>query len=53
MLVEVALVTWLGALAVFAVTPLMQNFLVAAYLWLIAGLAFHVDAYRAPVIGDQ
>ena len=43
-LAEVALVTWLGALAVFAVTPLMQNFLVAAYLGLIAGLAFHVDA---------
>lgn len=49
LLVEVALVTWLGALAVFAVTPLMQNFLVAAYLWLIAGLAFHVDAYRGDV----
>lgn len=45
-LVEAALVTWLGALAVFAVTPLMQNFLVAAYLWLIAGLAFHVDSER-------
>jgi O-antigen ligase len=47
-LVEIALVTWIGALAVFAVTPLMQNFLVASYLWLIAGLAFHLDAYRAP-----
>ncbi|MCA9869966.1 MAG: O-antigen ligase family protein [Anaerolineae bacterium] len=51
-LVEVALVTWLGALAVFAVTPLMQNFLVAAYLWLIAGMAFHLDAYRAPAAGE-
>lgn len=53
LLAEVALVTWLGALAVFAVTPLMQNFLVAAYLWLIAGLAFHLDAYPRAVSGDQ
>ncbi|MCB0250184.1 MAG: O-antigen ligase family protein [Anaerolineae bacterium] len=52
-LAEVALVTWLGALAVFAVTPLMQNFLVAAYLWLVAGLAFHLDAYRGAVGSDQ
>ena len=44
MLTEVALVTWAGALAVFIVTPLIQNFLVASYLWLIAGLAFHLDA---------
>lgn len=45
MLTEVALVTWAGALAVFIVTPLFQNFLVASYLWLIAGIAFHLDAY--------
>lgn len=51
-LVEVALVTWLGALAVFAVTPLMQNFLVAAYLWLAAGLAFHLDAYARSAPGE-
>ena len=44
MLTEVALVTWAGALAVFIVTPLIQNFQVASYLWLIAGLAFHLDA---------
>ena len=44
LLTEVALVTWAGALAVFIVTPLIQNFLVASYLWLIAGLAFHLDA---------
>ena len=36
-----------------AVTPLMQNFLVAAYLWLVAGLAFHLDAYRGAVGSDQ
>jgi hypothetical protein len=45
-LTEVALVTWVGALAVFIVTPLIQNFLVASYLWLIAGLAFHLDAFE-------
>jgi O-antigen ligase len=45
-LTEVAFVTWMGALAVFVVTPLIQNFLVASYLWLIAGLAFHLDAYE-------
>lgn len=45
LLTEVALVTWVGALAVFIVTPLIQNFLVASYLWLIAGIAFHLDAY--------
>jgi hypothetical protein len=39
------MVIWVGALAVFTVTPLMQNFLVASYLWLVAGLAFHLDAY--------
>lgn len=43
---ELALVMWAGALAVFTVTPLMQNFLVAGYLWLLAGLAFHLDAYE-------
>lgn len=51
-LTEAALITWLGALAVFAVTPLMQNFLVAACLWLMAGLAFHLDAYRATAKGE-
>ena len=44
MLTEIALLTWAGALAVFIVTPLIQNFLVASYLWLVAGLAFHLDA---------
>jgi hypothetical protein len=47
LLTEVALVWWAGALAVFIVTPLMQNFLVASYLWLLAGIAFYLDAYRA------
>ncbi len=46
LLSELALVMWAGALAVFTVTPLMQNFLVAGYLWLLAGLAFHLDAYE-------
>jgi hypothetical protein len=45
LLTEVALVTWAGALTVFIVTPLIQNFLVASYLWLIAGIAFHLDAF--------
>lgn len=44
-LTEVAFIAWAGALAVFTVTPLMQNFLVASYLWLLAGFAFHLDAY--------
>ncbi|MEA3336000.1 MAG: O-antigen ligase family protein [Chloroflexota bacterium] len=48
MLTEVALVAWIGMLAVFTVTPLMQNFLVASYLWLMAGFAFHLDAYARP-----
>lgn len=45
-LTEVSVVAWIGALAVFTVTPLMQNFLVASYLWLIAGITFHLDAYE-------
>lgn len=46
MVTEVALVLWVGAMAVFAVTPLMQNFLVASYLWLMVGFAFHLEAYK-------
>lgn len=45
-LVEVAFVLWLGAMAVFIVTPLLQNLLAAGYLWAIAGMAFHLDAYE-------
>ena len=45
MLSELTLVLWVGAMAVFAVTPLMQNFLVAGYLWLMVGFAFHLEAY--------
>lgn len=43
---EVALVLWVGAMADFVFTPLLQNLLAAGYLWWIAGVAFHEDAYQ-------
>lgn len=52
-LIEWGLVVWIGALAVFVVTPLLQNMLVAGYLWLIAGLAFHVEAYSQTVSHER
>lgn len=41
---ELAFIYWFGALADFVVTPLLQNLLAAGYLWMIAGVAFHLDA---------
>jgi hypothetical protein len=43
-LVELAIIYWAGALVDFIVTPLLQNLLAAGYLWMIAGIAFHLDA---------
>ena len=43
--VELALVFWVGALANFVFTPLLQNLLAAGYLWWVAGVAFNQDAY--------
>ncbi len=43
--VELALVLWVGALADFVFTPLLQNLLAAGYLWWAAGVAFNQDAY--------
>lgn len=40
-LVELALVLWVGAMADFVFTPLLQNLLAAGYLWWAAGVAFH------------
>lgn len=44
--VEIALVFWVGALADFVFTPLLQNLLAAGYLWWAAGVALHQDAYE-------
>ncbi len=44
---ELAIVFWIGAMADFVVTPLLQNLLAAGTLWWIAGAAFHLDAYEA------
>jgi hypothetical protein len=44
---ELAIVFWIGAMADFVVTPLLQNLLAAGTLWWIAGVAFHLDAYEA------
>ncbi len=38
-LAELALIFWLGALADFVFTPLLQNLLAAGYLWWAAGVA--------------
>lgn len=43
-LVELAMVLWIGAMADFVFTPLLQNLLAAGYLWWVAGVAFHEDA---------
>ncbi len=43
---ELAIVFWIGAMADFVVTPLLQNLLAAGALWWIAGVAFHLDAYE-------
>jgi len=48
-LVELALVFWVGALANFVFTPLLQNLLAAGYLWWVAGVAFNQDAYADKV----
>lgn len=45
-LTELIFIIWVGTLVVFMVTPLLQNMLVAGYLWLLAGFALHMDAYR-------
>jgi O-antigen ligase len=42
--VELAMVLWIGAMADFIFTPLLQNLLAAGYLWWVAGVAFHEDA---------
>lgn len=49
---ELAMVLWLGAMADFIFTPLLQNLLAAGYLWWAAGLAFNQDAY-APAAGAK
>jgi hypothetical protein len=51
-LVELALILWLGAMADFIFTPLLQNLLAAGYLWWAAGVAFNQDAY-APRADDR
>lgn len=42
---ELALVLWIGAMADFVFTPLLQNLLAAGYLWWVAGVALNQDAY--------
>ncbi len=42
---ELAMVLWIGAMADFVFTPLLQNLLAAGYLWWVAGVAFNQDAY--------
>jgi hypothetical protein len=49
---ELAMVLWLGAMADFVFTPLLQNLLAAGYLWWVAGVAFNQDAY-APRADDR
>jgi len=44
-LTEIALVLWIGVMVDFVVTPLLQNFMSVGYLWFVAGVAFHIDAY--------
>lgn len=44
---ELAMVLWIGAMADFVFTPLLQNLLAAGYLWWVAGVAFNQDAYAA------
>jgi O-antigen ligase len=51
-LAELALVLWIGAMADFIFTPLLQNVLAAGYLWWIAGVAFHEDAYASPSLAN-
>ncbi len=50
-LVELAMVLWIGAMADFVFTPLLQNLLAAGYLWWAAGVAFHEDSYAGA--GDR
>lgn len=50
-LVELAMVLWIGAMADFVFTPLLQNLLAAGYLWWAAGVAFHEDAKAG--VGDK
>jgi hypothetical protein len=50
-LMELAMVLWIGAMADFVFTPLLQNLLAAGYLWWAAGVAFHEDAYAG--VGDK
>ncbi len=49
---ELAMVLWIGAMADFIFTPLLQNLLAAGYLWWVAGLAFNQDAF-APRADDR
>jgi len=49
---ELAMVLWIGAMADFVFTPLLQNLLAAGYLWWVAGVAFNQDAY-APRVDDR
>lgn len=49
---EMAIVLWIGAMADFVFTPLLQNLLAAGYLWWVAGVAFNQDAY-APRADDR
>lgn len=49
---ELAMVLWIGALADFIFTPLLQNLLAAGYLWWVAGVAFNQDAF-APRADDK
>ncbi len=50
---ELAMVLWIGAMADFVFTPLLQNLLAAGYLWWIAGVAFNQDAYADGETGRQ
>jgi hypothetical protein len=49
---ELAMVLWIGAMADFIFTPLLQNLLAAGYLWWVAGVAFNQDAF-APRADDK
>jgi hypothetical protein len=49
---ELAMVLWIGVLADFIFTPLLQNLLAAGYLWWVAGVAFNQDAF-APRADDK
>lgn len=50
---ELAMVLWIGAMADFIFTPLLQNLLAAGYLWWAAGVAFNQDVYPSGAVSGE